>query len=331
MSAPAPDLLKGIRVLDLSRVLAGPWATQLLADLGAEVIKIEQPGRGDDTRRWGPPFVAPARDGADALATYYLSANRGKKSVTVDIRSAQGRDLLLSLARKCDVFVENFKVGGLKVYGLDYASVKAVRPDIVYCSITGFGQTGDLRTLPGYDLVVQAMGGLMSVTGPAEGEPGSAPTRVGVAVADLFTGMYASSAILGALFGRTRTGEGRYIDLALLDVEVAMLANLATAALATGSAPRRTGNAHTTIVPYQPFVVADGEMIIAVGNDSQFANLCEVLDLPALAEDPAFATNAARVENRDRLIPQLAKVLLTRTRAEWTEALRAKGVPCGPI
>ncbi|RMF08286.1 MAG: CoA transferase, partial [Alphaproteobacteria bacterium] len=279
-------MLKGVRVLDLSRVLAGPWATQLLADLGAEVIKVEQPGRGDDTRRWGPPFVEPKRKGAQPVATYYLAANRGKKSVTIDLRAPEGRDLVLALARKSDVLVENFKVGGLAAYGLDYASVREVRPDIVYCSITGFGQTGALRKLPGYDLVVQAMGGLMSVTGPAEGEPGSGPTRVGVAVADLFTGMYASSAILGALLGRTRTGEGQHIDLALMDAQVAMLANLATAALATGVAPRRTGNAHTAIAPYQPFAVADGELVVAVGNDTQFASLCAVLGLPDLATDP---------------------------------------------
>ena len=326
-----PSMLEGIRVLDLSRVLAGPWATQLLADLGAEVIKVEQPGRGDDTRRWGPPFVKPEENGQEPLATYYLCANRGKKSITIDIRSVEGRDLVVKLARQSDVFIENFKVGGLKAYGLDYESVRKAAPNIIYCSITGFGQTGDLRTLPGYDLVVQAMGGLMSVTGPADGDPGSAPTRSGVAVADLFTGLYAANAVQAALVNRQKTGKGAYIDMALLDAQVAMLANLSTAALATGQAPQRSGNAHTTIVPYQPFVAADGEIVVAVGNDTQFARFCDILGLPELATDDQFSTNAARVQNRDLLIPKIAAAMLTRTRAEWTEALRARGVPCGPI
>jgi crotonobetainyl-CoA:carnitine CoA-transferase CaiB-like acyl-CoA transferase len=326
-----PSMLEGIRVLDLSRVLAGPWATQLLADLGAEVIKVEQPGRGDDTRRWGPPFVEAEGEDQAALATYYLCANRGKKSITIDIRSAQGRELVIELARQSDVFIENFKVGGLKAYGLDYESVRTVAPNIIYCSITGFGQTGELRSLPGYDLVVQAMGGLMSVTGPAEGEPGSAPTRSGVAVADLFTGMYAANAIQAALINRQTTGKGAYIDMALLDTQVAMLANLSTAALATGRSPRRTGNAHSTIAPYQPFVAADGEIVVAVGNDTQFARFCEILGLSELAADEKFSTNAVRVQNRDLLIPKIAAVMLTRTRAEWTDALRTQGVPCGPI
>lgn len=335
-SAASPTLLKGVRVLDLSRVLAGPWATQLLADLGADVIKVEQPGRGDDTRRWGPPFVeaneeVAGESGQDPLATYYLAANRGKKSITIDIRSPEGRQLVLDLAARSDVFIENFKVGGLAAHGLDYHAVRAVNPRIIYCSITGYGQTGALKNLPGYDLVAQAMGGLMSVTGPAENEPGSTPTRSGVAVADLFTGLYASNAILGALLNRTESDKGRHIDMALLDSQVAMLANLATAALATGRPPRRTGNAHTTIVPYQPFAVADGELVVAVGNDTQFAKLCMVLGLPDLPGDAAFATNAARVTNRDRLIPILARAFLDRSRAEWTEALRSEGVPCGPI
>lgn len=324
-------VLTGVRVLDLSRVLAGPWATQLLADLGAEVIKIEQPGKGDDTRAWGPPFAPSSRLGEMPLSTYFLCANRGKKSVTVDIRTSEGQSIIRKLARHSDVFVENFKVGGLAAYGLDYENIRVVRPDIIYCSITGFGQAGAMRYLPGYDLIVQAMGGLMSITGPAEGEAGSGSTRSGVAVADLFTGMYAATAILGALYGRKTSGVGQYIDLALLDVQIAMLANHATAALVTGQPPKRTGNAHTTIVPYQSFCAADGEIIVTAGNDGQFSRLCKVLSISELAADSRFATNAARVANRDQLTPMLARIFLTRDRAYWTSELRAAGIPCGPI
>lgn len=339
-TAPPAQPLAGVRVLDLSRVLAGPWCTQTLADLGADVIKIERPMRngsgGDDTRGWGPPFLRD-REGHDtAEAAYYLGTNRNKRSVTVDIARPEGQALIRRLVRRSDVFVENFKVGDMARYGLDSASLLALNPRLVYCSITGFGQTGPYRDRAGYDYAVQGMGGLMSVTGPSRQEiaddaPGGGPQKVGVAVADLFTGMYAATSILAALRHRDLTGQGQAIDMALLDTQVAMLANLGANYLATGVAPQRAGNAHQNIVPYQVFEVADGHMILAVGNDSQFAKYCEVAGRPELARDPRFARNADRVRHRAVLVPMLAEVMRTRTRADWLSALEAAKVPCGPI
>jgi formyl-CoA transferase len=324
-------ILDGIRVLDLTRVLAGPWATQNLADLGAEVIKIERPGEGDDTRKWGPPFLRD-REGRDTRdAAYYLAANRGKKSVTLDIASPDGQAIARRLAAACDVVVENFKVGDLARYGLDYATLRAGHEGLVYCSITGFGQDGPYRDRPGYDFMIQGLGGLMSVTGERDDLPGGGPQKVGVAVADLFTGMYAASAIVAALFHRERTGEGQHIDLALLDAQVAMLANLSAAYLASGRVPGRMGNAHQAIVPYQVFRASDAFLIVAVGNDAQYARFCEVAGLAALATDPRFATNPARVSHRDELVAIIAGRLATRPAAEWLAALEAAQVPCGPI
>lgn len=342
MSAPTtpPLPLAGVRVLDLSRVLAGPWCTQTLADLGADVIKIERPMRngsgGDDTRGWGPPFLRD-RDGHDtAEAAYYLGTNRNKRSVTVDIARPEGQDLIRRLARRSDVFVENFKVGDMARYGLDSERLLALNPQLVYCSITGFGQTGPYRDRAGYDYAVQGMGGLMSVTGPSQREiaddaPGGGPQKVGVAVADLFTGMYATTAILAALRHRDATGQGQAIDMALLDTQVAMLANLGANYLATGVAPKRAGNAHQNIVPYQVFEAADGHIILAVGNDGQFAKFCEVAGCPELAADARFARNADRVRHREVLVPMLAERMRTRPKAEWLTALEAAKVPCGPI
>lgn len=319
--------LSHLRVLDLSRVLAGPWAGQLLADLGAEVIKVEKPGEGDDTRRWGPPFLKD-KDGRDSQeSAYYLSTNRGKRSVAIDITQAQGQDLVRRLAARCDVVLENFKVGGLAKYGLDYASLKAVKPDIVYCSITGFGQDGPYAQRAGYDFLVQGMGGLMSLTGEAGGEP----MKVGVALTDIFTGMYATVAILAALAHRDRTGQGQHVDMALLDVQVAVLANQASNYLVGGIIPERLGNSHPNIVPYQAFPTADGHVILAVGNDSQFQRFCAVAGCPALAEDPRFSTNTARVQNREILVPLLKANMASRPSAQWIEMLEAVGVPCGPI
>jgi crotonobetainyl-CoA:carnitine CoA-transferase CaiB-like acyl-CoA transferase len=342
MTAPTPPSLPlaGVRVLDLSRVLAGPWCTQTLADLGADVIKIERPMRngsgGDDTRGWGPPFL---RDGAGhdtAEAAYYLGTNRNKRSVTVDISRREGQDLIRRLAERSDVFVENFKVGDMARYGLDSDRLLALNPRLVYCSITGFGQTGPYRDRAGYDYAVQGMGGLMSVTGPSRQEiaddaPGGGPQKVGVAVADLFTGMYATTAILAALRHRDATGQGQAIDMALLDTQVAMLANLGANYLVTGIAPQRAGNAHQNIVPYQVFEAADGHMILAVGNDGQFAKFCEVAGRPELATDPRFARNADRVRHRAVLVPMLAELMRQRPKAQWLGALEAAKVPCGPI
>ncbi|WP_298835527.1 CaiB/BaiF CoA-transferase family protein [uncultured Piscinibacter sp.] len=332
--------LAGVRVLDLSRVLAGPWCTQTLADLGADVIKIERPLRngvgGDDTRGWGPPFLRD-RDGRDtAEAAYYLGTNRNKRSVTVDIARRQGQALIRRLAQGSDVFVENFKVGDMARYGLDSASLLTLNPRLVYCSITGFGQTGPYRDRAGYDYAVQGMGGLMSVTGPSRQEiaddaPGGGPQKVGVAVADLFTGMYATTAILAALRHRDATGQGQAIDMALLDTQVAMLANLGANYLVTGVPPQRAGNAHQNIVPYQVFEVADGHMILAVGNDGQFVKFCEVAGRPELAADPRFARNADRVRHRGVLVPLLAEVMRSRRKSDWLGALEAAKVPCGPI
>lgn len=340
-TAPSSSLpLQGVRVLDLSRVLAGPWCTQTLADLGADVVKIERPMRngsgGDDTRGWGPPFLRD-REGRDtAEAAYYLGTNRNKRSVTVDIARPEGQALIRKLAMASDVFVENFKVGDMARYGLDSASLLALNPRLVYCSITGFGQTGPYRDRAGYDYAVQGMGGLMSVTGPSRHEiaddaPGGGPQKVGVAVADLFTGMYATTSILAALRHRDLTGQGQAIDMALLDTQVAMLANLGANYLVTGVAPQRAGNAHQNIVPYQVFEVADGHLILAVGNDGQFAKFCEVAGRPDLPQDPRFARNADRVRHRSVLVPLLAEIMRTRPRADWLSALEAAKVPCGPI
>jgi crotonobetainyl-CoA:carnitine CoA-transferase CaiB-like acyl-CoA transferase len=326
-----PAALHGVRVLDLSRVLAGPWCTQTLADLGADVIKVERPGTGDDTRGWGPPFLKD-RDGAETHeAAYFLGCNRNKRSITVDIAQPAGQALIRRLAAQCDVFVENFKVGDMARYGLDAAQLTALNPRLVYCSITGFGQTGPYASRAGYDYAVQGIGGLMSVTGERDDLPGGGPQKVGVAVADLFTGMYASVAILAALRHRDATGQGQVIDMALLDAQVAMLANLGANYLVTGESPRRAGNAHQNIVPYQVFEVADGHLILAVGNDGQFAKFSAVAGRPDLAEDPRFAKNADRVRRRDVLVPLLADILKTRSRQDWLATLEAAQVPCGAI
>ncbi len=323
--------LSHLRILDLSRVLAGPWATQLLADLGAEVIKIERPGVGDDTRSWGPPYLRDRAGRETRESAYFLGANRGKKSVAVDITQAEGRTLIRRLAEHSDVLIENFKVGGLRRHGLGYDELRAVNPRLIYCSITGFGQTGPAAGIGGYDFVIQALGGLMSVTGERDAAPGGGPQKVGVAIADLMTGMYAGVAILAALEQRHRSGLGQHIDLALLDVQVAALANQAMNYLISGQPPTRSGNAHPNIVPYQVFACRDGHLVIAVGNDQQFQRLCEVLDCPELADDPRFATNSARVRHRDALIPILEPILHQRNNRAWGEVLTRAGVPCGPI
>ena len=336
--------LDGIRVLDLSRVLAGPWCTQTLADLGADVIKIERPGSGDDTRGWGPPFLQDA-DGRDTgEAAYYLGANRNKRSVTCDISQPDGQALVRELVPLCDVFVENFKVGDMARYGLDHGSLKALNPRLVYCSVTGFGQTGPYRERAGYDYAVQGMGGLMSVTGErddlvdAKGQPvAGGPQKVGVAVADLFTGMYATVAILAALRHAEKTGEGQAIDMALLDTQVAMLANLGANYLVSGKVPARSGNAHQNIVPYQVFETApapDGSkdhIILAVGNDGQFGKFCDVAGRPELAQDPRFARNQDRVRNRADLVPMLEALMKQRSKAGWLATLESAKVPCGAI
>jgi crotonobetainyl-CoA:carnitine CoA-transferase CaiB-like acyl-CoA transferase len=324
-------LLKHVRVLDLSRVLAGPWAGQTLADLGAEVIKVERPGVGDDTRGWGPPFLADREGRPTRDAAYFLAANRGKKSVTIDITRPEGQDLVKRLAATCDIVLENFKVGGLAQYGLDYASLREVNPGIIYCSITGFGQTGPYRQRAGYDFLIQGMGGLMSVTGEPDAATGGGPMKVGVAIVDIFTGMYATTAVLAALASRERSGVGQHIDLSLLDVQVATLANQATNYLTSGVSPGRLGNAHPNIVPYQAFATTDSHIILAVGNDIQYGKFCAVAGVPELAADERYATNAARVRNRESLIPQLRTIIRARTKAWWIDELERAGVPCGPI
>ena len=320
--------LEGIRVLDLSRVLAGPWCTQLLADLGAEVIKIERPGAGDDTRHWGPPWHE--RDG-EPVAAYFLSANRGKRSAAIDFARPEGADLVRRLAEKCDVVVENFKVGGLAKFGLDAATLRAADPRLIVASITGFGQDGPYADRAGYDFIIQGMGGMMSVTGLPDGEPGGGPMRAGVAIADLFTGLYCSNAILAALVRRGVTGEGTHIDLALFDTQLAVLANQASNYLVGGSDPPRQGNTHPNIVPYQPFAAADQPIIIAVGNDRQFARLAEICGAPEWAANPIYATNAARVANRAPLVRAIGQVIATKPAADWLEALETAGIPAGPI
>jgi len=322
--------LAGVTVLDLSRVLAGPWATQLLADLGAEVIKVERPGVGDDTRAWGPPFAKTA-EGERGDAAYFFAANRNKRSLTVDMALPEGADLLRRLAAKADVVVENFKTGGLNKYGLDYASLSSANPKLVYCSITGFGQTGPYAARAGYDYMIQAMGGLMSITGQADGDPGAEPMKVGVAVADLFTGLYASNAILAALLHARATGQGQHIDMALFDTQAAMLANQASNFFASGKPPVRMGNAHPNLAPYQPFATADGAVVIAVGNDGQFRALATAVGQAALADDARFKTNADRVAHRVGLAEALRPALAGKTTADWISALEAAGVPCGPI
>jgi crotonobetainyl-CoA:carnitine CoA-transferase CaiB-like acyl-CoA transferase len=323
--------LSHITVLDLSRVLAGPWAGQVLADLGADVLKIERPGTGDDTRGWGPPYLRDTQGNDSSDAAYYLCANRNKKSITVDFTAPEGQSIVRDLARNSDVVLENFKVDGLKAYGLDYASLRAVNPRVIYCSITGFGQTGPYAPRAGYDLLMQAMGGLMSITGRQDDEPGAGPQKAGVAVADILTGLYAVIGILAALSYRDRTGIGQHIDLGLLDVQVACLANQAMNYLVSGSAPGRSGNAHPNLVPYQDFPTSDGYMVIAVGTDVQFARLCGVMNLDELAGDPSFVTNKQRVVNRRELIDMLSAVTVTHPTAHWVAALEKVGVPAGPI
>jgi len=323
--------LSHIRVLDLTRVLAGPWCAQTLADFGADVIKVERPGAGDDTRHWGPPYLKDANGDDTAEAAYYLAANRNKRSVTIDIATPEGQQIVRELAAQSDVVLENYKVGQLKKYGLDYESLRAVKPDLVYCSVTGFGQTGPYAHRAGYDFIVQGIGGFMSITGERDSEPGGGPQKAGVAIADLATGLYSTIAVLAALAHRDRTGEGQYIDMALLDVQVALLANMNTNFLASGKPPVRWGNAHPNIVPYQTFQTSDGWIIVAVGNDGQFRKFVEAGGRPELADDERFATNPSRVRHRDTLVPILAEMVKTRGKADWIGALEAAGVPCGPI
>ena len=335
MQQPSPAPLAGVKVLDLSRVLAGPWCGQMLADMGAEVIKIERPQKGDDTRQWGPPWLPSQASGQRGESAYYLSANRGKRSITVDISRPEGQKLVRELAAKSDVLIENFKVGGLKKYGLDYASLKAVNPALIYCSITGFGQQSPYAHRAGYDFMIQAMGGIMSLTGQPDDMPGGGPVKIGVAFTDIFTGLYAANGILAALYARDKQDaanrEGTHIDMALMDVQVGVLANQALNYLTSGQVPQRLGNAHPNIVPYQAFTTADGHMIVAVGNDSQFQRLSQVLERSELAHDERFATNDARVSHREQLIPQLQAVFATRGTDEWLADLEAVGVPAGPI
>jgi len=298
--------LADFRVLDLSRILAGPWASQMLADLGAEVIKIERPGGGDDTRGWGPPYIPDESGGSTGEAAYFHAANRGKQSVCIDMSKPEGQGLIKDLSRHCDVLIENFKVGGLKKYDLDYDSLKEINPGLVYCSITGFGQTGPYAERAGYDFMIQAMGGMMSVTGETDG----VPMKIGVALADVLTGLYATNAIQAALIHRLKTGEGQYIDMALLDVQVATLANQAMNYLATGNNPKRLGNAHPNIVPYQAFKTVDGFMILAIGNDAQFQRFCELADRIDLASDERYQMNSSRVKHRDILVPQVVEIIV---------------------
>ena len=323
--------LDDIIVLDLSRVLAGPWATQSLADLGARVIKVEKPGAGDDTRSWGPPFLTDPENGEQGDAAYYMCANRGKDSITVDMSTPEGQDIIRALARKADVLVENYKVSGLKKYGLDYDSLKEINPKLVYCSITGFGQTGPYAPRAGYDFMIQAMGGMMSVTGERDDLPGGGPQKAGVAMADIGTGLYATIAILGALHQRQRTDRGQYIDIALLDAQVFNMANLSLSYLVSGKSPVRLGNGHSAIVPYQAFPTRNGHLVIAVGNDNQFRKLVQVLGAPDLADDARFKSNADRVKNRNILVPLIEDLTGKLESAELYEQLENVSVPCGPI
>lgn len=318
--------LSHIKVLDLSRILAGPWSTQMLGDLGADVTKIEKPGSGDDTRHWGPPFTQNA-DGSAGDAAYFLCTNRNKTSRTLDISTQEGQAEIQKLVKDSDIVVENYRVGGLKKYGLDYDSLAKINPGLIYCSITGFGQTGPYAARPGYDFLIQAMGGLMSITG----EPDGPPEKVGVAIADLMTGMYATIGILGALAHRDRTGEGQYIDLALLDCQIAMLANQGTNYMVGGKTPERLGNAHPNIVPYQVFDTQDGHLILAIGNDTQFGRFSELVGKADWVTDKRFATNEGRVINRDVLTPQINDIMKSRTTAQWIDVLEQHNVPCGPV
>ena len=319
--------LTGFRVLDLSRILAGPWASQMLADLGAEVIKIERPGSGDDTRGWGPPYMPDQSGEATGEAAYFHAANRGKQSVCIDMSQPAGQQLIQQLAAHCDVFIENFKVGGLKKYGLDYTSMQRINPRLVYCSITGFGQSGPYAGRAGYDFMIQAMGGMMSVTGETDGQP----MKIGVALADVLTGLYAANAIQAALIHQQKTGAGQYIDMALFDVQVATLANQAMNFLASGVSPQRRGNSHPNIVPYQAFQTWDGHIILAIGNDAQFERFCKLAGGDELAADARFRSNSDRVRYRDLLVPQVAAIMLQKSSADWLVALNAEGIPCGPI
>ncbi len=319
--------LKGFRVLDLSRILAGPWASQMLADLGAEVIKIERPGSGDDTRGWGPPYMPDRAGDATSEAAYFHATNRGKRSVCIDMSQSDGQALIRDLAKDCDVLIENFKLGGLKKYKLDYPALKRINPGLVYCSITGFGQTGPYADRAGYDFMIQAMGGMMSVTGEADG----LPMKIGVALADVLTGLYAANAIQAALIHQQKTGAGQYIDMALLDVQVATLANQAMNYLASGDSPGRLGNAHPNIVPYQAFQTADGYIILAIGNDAQFEKFCDLANSSELAADERFRSNSNRVKNRETLVPQVEKIMLQKSSIEWLDALNERAIPCGPI
>jgi formyl-CoA transferase len=323
--------LPHIKVLDLSRVLAGPWCTQMLADLGADVVKVERPGAGDDTRHWGPPFLQDAQGQDTSQATYFTACNRNKRSVAIDMAQPEGQALIRQMALQSDVLVENFKVGGLAQYGLDYASLKALNPRLIYCSVTGFGQDGPYAPRAGYDLMIQAMSGMMSITGRADEAPGGGPLRVGVALTDLFTGVYACSAILAAIEVRHRTGEGQHIDMALLDVGMAILANQAAGFLNTGAVPQRMGNSHPSLAPYQDFPTADGAMLLAIGNDGQFARFCQAAGHPEWAADARYASNTLRVQHRSVLIPAMEAVTRTRSTADWIALLEDKAVPCGAI
>ena len=322
-----PGILEGIRVLDLSRILAGPACTQLLGDYGADVIKVERPGGGDDTRSWGPPYVVGDEGLPTGESAYYLSANRNKRSVTIDISTPEGAETVRKMARHCDVLIENFKVGGLKKYGLDAESLLPNQPELIYCSISGFGQTGPNAHLPGYDLIAQGYGGIMSLTGEPEGEP----MKVAVAVADIVCGLYAATAILAALHHRDRTGEGQYIDIGLVDTQIAWLMNEGSNYLVSGERPVRRGNQHPNIVPYQVFKASDGHLIIAVGNDHQFQQFCHIIDRPALAADPRYASNSARLDHREELIGLLESAIATFSRDELLSAMERHGVPGGPI
>ncbi|WP_114638540.1 CaiB/BaiF CoA transferase family protein [Polynucleobacter necessarius] len=323
--------LSHIRVLDLSRVLAGPWCAQNLADLGADVIKVERPGSGDDTRHWGPPFVKDAQGGETEESAYFICINRNKRSITVDISKPGGQEIIRQLVAQSDVVLENYKVGDLAKYGLDYQSLQQVKPDLVYCSITGFGQTGPYSHRPGYDFIVQGMGGFMSVTGEADGVTGSSPQKAGVAIADIFTGMYASTAILAAIIHRDQTGEGQYIDMSLLDTQIAVMANVSSAYLSSGEVPRRLGNASSTIVPYQTFPTSDGWIIVAAGNDGQFRHFVTAGGQAHLADHPRYISNPLRVAHRDELVPLLEEMTRKKTKNEWINLLEQANVPCGPI
>ncbi|WP_313302890.1 CaiB/BaiF CoA-transferase family protein [Diaphorobacter sp.] len=329
MTSKSP--LSGIKVLDLSRVLAGPWCTQMLADLGADVIKVERPIAGDDTRHWGPPFLRDDEGNSTQQASYFASCNRNKRSITIDMAKPEGQALIRQMAAQADVLVENFKVGGLRQYGLDYDSLRNLNPRLIYCSVTGFGQTGPYAERAGYDLMVQAMSGLMSITGHADGEPGGGPLKVGVAVIDVFTGLYAANAVQAALHARNVSGEGQHIDMALLDVAMAIQANQVSSYLATGTAPGRAGNLHPSLAPYQDFPSADGNVLLAIGNDGQFARFCAAVGHPEWSGDERFATNANRVRNRSALLALMMPVMKTRTTAEWVTLFEDKAVPCGPI